>query len=525
MLEVLDTAGQEEYSAMREQYMKNCEGILIVYSITSRSSFEEVRVFYNQILRVRDSVFEDDGEVFPLCIVGNKCDLEGERQVSTAEGFALAKEFCCDFIETSAKSRINVDQCFYDLVRLIRTRRALKSIEIPGGYRGSLGLTIDLDWLFRRQKPGVLSQNLPIQEYVALTRQLVQAAKVNDKRAVKKLLMKGADPDGYSESNGSAIYAAAAAGHANIVGLLLSRGAAVNARGPRGVTPLQVAAVEGHHEIVRVLLSKNVPVDEMSRMYGTALLGAASRVRLDVVRVLLEHGADVNATGGYEPYKKALHAAAVIGSIELAKLLLRSGAEINARAPNGYTALETACHHGKAEIVRLLLERGAQPNLRSKKYGFELKIANDRGHYNVVKLLLDFGASDELVRDAARMPIQSTTTSPQDIGQNGIGRAAEDSVSVNWPLPAAPLPTVSQIPDSATEPPSQITSYNSNERQQSSISPAVNPPTARGNKHVIPEVRSSSVSRTWKFWKSKSDLVIQNGKGSPEVMAKKPGIS
>jgi hypothetical protein len=81
------------------------------------------------------------------------------------------------------KSRINVDQCFYDLVRLIRTRRALKSIEIPGGYhRGSLRLTIDLDWLFRRQKPGVLSQNLPIQEYVALTRQLVQAAKANDKR-------------------------------------------------------------------------------------------------------------------------------------------------------------------------------------------------------------------------------------------------------------------------------------------------------------------------------------------------------
>jgi hypothetical protein len=293
--------------------------------------------------------------------------------------------------------------------------------------------------------------------------------------------MKGAHPDGYSESNGSAIYAAAAAGHANIVGLLLSRGAAVNARGPRGVTPLQVAAVEGHHEIVRVLLSKNVPVDEMSRMYGTALLGAASRVRLDVVRVLLEHGADVNATGGYEPYKKALHAAAVIGSIELAKLLLSSGADIDARAPNGYTALETACHHGKAEIVRLLLERGAQPNLQSKKYGFELKIANDRGHYNVVKLLLDFGASDELVRDTARMPIQSTTTSPQDtIGQNGIVRAAEDSVSVNWPLPAAPLPTVSQIPDSATEPPSQITIDNSNERATELYIAGGKPPDGRG---------------------------------------------
>lgn len=266
LLDVLDTAGQEEYAAMREQYMQTCEGILLVYSITSRESFDDWRTFYNQILRVRENIVAHDGELFPLCIVGNKADLDYERHVSTAEGYALAKEFCCNFIETSAKSRVNVEQCFYDLVRLVRTRRTLNIKENSTGSPSKFQLTIDLDWLLRRQKPGVSSRNLPIQEYIGLTHQLVQAAKINNERTVKKLLMKGADPDGHSGPYGSAIYAAAAAGHSNIVVLLLSRGAAVSARGPRGVTPLQVAAVEGHHEIVQLLLSKGVPVDERSRL-------------------------------------------------------------------------------------------------------------------------------------------------------------------------------------------------------------------------------------------------------------------
>jgi GTPase KRas protein len=52
LLDILDTAGQEEYSAMREQYMRTGEGFLLVYSTTSRSSFEEIRMFHQQILRV-----------------------------------------------------------------------------------------------------------------------------------------------------------------------------------------------------------------------------------------------------------------------------------------------------------------------------------------------------------------------------------------------------------------------------------------------------------------------------------------
>ena len=76
LLDVLDTAGQEEYSAMREQYMRTGEGFLLIYSITSRQSFEEIMTFQQQILRVKDKDF------FPIILVGNKCDLADEREVS-----------------------------------------------------------------------------------------------------------------------------------------------------------------------------------------------------------------------------------------------------------------------------------------------------------------------------------------------------------------------------------------------------------------------------------------------------------
>ncbi|CCG82170.1 RAS small monomeric GTPase RasA [Taphrina deformans PYCC 5710] len=114
LLDVLDTAGQEEYSAMREQYMRTGEGFLLVYSITSRSSYEEILTFQQQILRVKDK------DYFPIIVVANKCDLETERQVTQQEGRELAKSFGCRYIEASAKQRINVDESFYNLVREIR---------------------------------------------------------------------------------------------------------------------------------------------------------------------------------------------------------------------------------------------------------------------------------------------------------------------------------------------------------------------------------------------------------------------
>ncbi|GAN07876.1 RAS-like protein [Mucor ambiguus] len=136
LLDVLDTAGQEEYSAMREQYMRNGEGFLLVYSITSRLSFEEIETFHQQICRVKDR------DYFPMVLIANKCDLESERQVSSQEGRDLAKQYGCQFVETSAKVRIHVDDAFYAVVRDIRhynKEQELNGNRHTSGYNGASG--------------------------------------------------------------------------------------------------------------------------------------------------------------------------------------------------------------------------------------------------------------------------------------------------------------------------------------------------------------------------------------------------
>jgi len=119
-LDILDTAGQEEFSAMREQYMRSGEGFLLVFSLAERASFEEIYKFHKQVLRVKDR------DEFPMLIVGNKADLDKNRQVSVEECENMAKQLKTPFIECSAKNRMNVDQAFFELVRLIRRFQALE---------------------------------------------------------------------------------------------------------------------------------------------------------------------------------------------------------------------------------------------------------------------------------------------------------------------------------------------------------------------------------------------------------------
>eukprot|EP01115_Flamella_aegyptia_P001911 TRINITY_DN131_c0_g1_i1.p1 TRINITY_DN131_c0_g1~~TRINITY_DN131_c0_g1_i1.p1 ORF type:complete len:209 (-),score=61.90 TRINITY_DN131_c0_g1_i1:87-674(-) len=114
LLEILDTAGQEEFTALRDQWIRDCEGFVIIYSITSRTSFEQVSVFKEQVMRVKDA------DKLPIMLVGNKCDLEDKREVEPKEGEDLSKAIGCHFKEASAKTRINVEEAFYDLVREIR---------------------------------------------------------------------------------------------------------------------------------------------------------------------------------------------------------------------------------------------------------------------------------------------------------------------------------------------------------------------------------------------------------------------
>lgn len=88
----------------------------MVYTVTEKRSFEEIRRFKAMIDRVRNY------EKVPIVIAANKKDLEHKRQISTKEGELMAKEFDCPFFETSASLRHNVDETFEEIVRCIRRK-------------------------------------------------------------------------------------------------------------------------------------------------------------------------------------------------------------------------------------------------------------------------------------------------------------------------------------------------------------------------------------------------------------------
>ncbi|CDS41766.1 ras gtpase [Echinococcus multilocularis] len=113
MLDILDTAGQEEYSAMRDQYMRTGEGFLCVFAVNNAKSFEDISQYREQIKRVKDA------DEVPMVLIGNKVDL-AVRSVDSTKAEAVAKAYNIPYIETSAKTRQGVEDAFFTLVREIR---------------------------------------------------------------------------------------------------------------------------------------------------------------------------------------------------------------------------------------------------------------------------------------------------------------------------------------------------------------------------------------------------------------------
>ena len=116
-IDILDTAGQEDYAAIRDNYFRSGEGFLLVFSITDHESFDVLDEFREQILRVKTA------EDVPLILIGNKSDLETNRHVKREEALDKANKWIKPYIETSAKTRDNVDKAFFDLMREIRARK------------------------------------------------------------------------------------------------------------------------------------------------------------------------------------------------------------------------------------------------------------------------------------------------------------------------------------------------------------------------------------------------------------------
>lgn len=114
-IEILDTAGQDEFSIMNEKHLIGIHGYLLVYSVTSRQSFELIKV-------IRDKILNSIGsDLIPIVLIGNKSDLTYQRQVENEEGLSLSKEFGCKFMETSVRDNVNIDTAFESLIDAIET--------------------------------------------------------------------------------------------------------------------------------------------------------------------------------------------------------------------------------------------------------------------------------------------------------------------------------------------------------------------------------------------------------------------
>lgn len=118
-LEILDTAGVAQFTAMRELYIKSGQGFLLVYSVTDKNSLQELLAIREQVLRIKDS------SNVPMALIGNKCDLTDERELAPEDGIEVSKKWNkVPFYETSAMYKMNVEDAFIDVVRQIIRKEA-----------------------------------------------------------------------------------------------------------------------------------------------------------------------------------------------------------------------------------------------------------------------------------------------------------------------------------------------------------------------------------------------------------------
>ncbi|KAF3701019.1 GTP-binding protein Di-Ras2 Distinct subgroup of the Ras family member 2 Precursor [Channa argus] len=127
-LQITDTTGSHQFPAMQRLSISKGHAFILVYSITSKQSLEELKPIYQQILTIKGNI-----EAIPIMLVGNKSD-ETQREVETKDGEAQAKQWKCAFMETSAKTNHNVTELFQELLNLDKKRNM--SLNIDGKRSG-----------------------------------------------------------------------------------------------------------------------------------------------------------------------------------------------------------------------------------------------------------------------------------------------------------------------------------------------------------------------------------------------------
>jgi len=116
---IYDTAGQEKYRSLSLNSIRHCEGVILMYDITNRESF-------NSISEWIKNIYEMQNKDFPLILIGNKLDLKNQREISEEEGTKEAEKYKTEYFETSAIEGINVEKPFDELLNKIISKNRLK---------------------------------------------------------------------------------------------------------------------------------------------------------------------------------------------------------------------------------------------------------------------------------------------------------------------------------------------------------------------------------------------------------------